>query len=105
MHSETALVLTVLVLCYAAVSGLVRRWYLAPAYTSLLVLLMLLHADPAQAHGRFNERVTASVVGVALAYLFGLLLPRLTDRRHGCRGSAPSSAAPPSAAPPSAAPP
>jgi NhaP-type Na+/H+ or K+/H+ antiporter len=31
MHSETALVLTVLVLCYAAVSGLVRRWYLAPA--------------------------------------------------------------------------
>ena len=81
------------------------RWYLAPAYTSLLVLLMLLHADPAQAHGRFNERVTASVVGVALAYLFGLLLPRLTDRRHGCRGSAPSSAAPPSAAPPSAAPP
>ncbi|MGA9613608.1 MAG: cation:proton antiporter [Mycobacterium sp.] len=31
MHSETAFVLTVLVLCYAAVSGLVRRWYLAPA--------------------------------------------------------------------------
>jgi NhaP-type Na+/H+ or K+/H+ antiporter len=31
MHSETALVLTVLVLCYASVSGLVRRWYLAPA--------------------------------------------------------------------------
>jgi NhaP-type Na+/H+ or K+/H+ antiporter len=31
MRSETALVLTVLVLCYAAVSGLVRRWYLAPA--------------------------------------------------------------------------
>jgi Fusaric acid resistance protein-like len=56
------------------------RWYVTPAYTSVLVLLMLLHADPAQAHGRFNERVTASVVGVALAYLFGLLLPRLTDR-------------------------
>ena len=39
-------------------------------------LLMLLQADPAQAHGRFNERVTATVVGVALAYLFGLVVPR-----------------------------
>jgi len=59
------------------------RWYVAPAYTSVLVLLMLLHADPAQAQGRFNERVTASVVGVALAYLFGLLLPRWTGRLGG----------------------
>ena len=31
MHTETAFVLTILVLCYAVVSGLVRRWYLAPA--------------------------------------------------------------------------
>jgi sodium/hydrogen antiporter len=31
MHSETALTFTVLVLCYAVVSGLVRRWYVAPA--------------------------------------------------------------------------
>ena len=30
MHNQTAFVLTVLVFCYAAVSGLVRRWYLAP---------------------------------------------------------------------------
>ena len=31
MHSSTALVLTALVLCYAVVSGLVKRWYVAPA--------------------------------------------------------------------------
>ena len=31
MRNETAFVLTVLVLGYAAISGLVRRWYLAPA--------------------------------------------------------------------------
>jgi NhaP-type Na+/H+ or K+/H+ antiporter len=37
MHSETALVLTVLVLCYAAVSGLVRRWDLAPALVFLVL--------------------------------------------------------------------
>jgi sodium/hydrogen antiporter len=31
VHSETVFVLTILVLCYATVSGLIRRWYLAPA--------------------------------------------------------------------------
>ena len=31
MHSEAAFVLTILVFCYAVFSGLVRRWYLAPA--------------------------------------------------------------------------
>jgi NhaP-type Na+/H+ or K+/H+ antiporter len=41
MHSETALVLTVLVLCYAAVSGLVRRWYLAPALIFVVLGVVL----------------------------------------------------------------
>lgn len=31
MTTDTAFVLTLLVLCYAVVSGLVKRWYLAPA--------------------------------------------------------------------------
>ena len=31
LHSEAAFVLTILVFCYAVFSGLVRRWYLAPA--------------------------------------------------------------------------
>ena len=31
MHTEAAFVLTILVFCYALFSGLVRRWYLAPA--------------------------------------------------------------------------
>ena len=30
MHTDTAIVLTALVLCYAAMSGLVKRWYVAP---------------------------------------------------------------------------
>jgi NhaP-type Na+/H+ or K+/H+ antiporter len=41
MHSETAFVLTVLVLCYAAVSGLVRRWYLAPALIFVILGIVL----------------------------------------------------------------
>ena len=31
MHTDTAFVLTILVFCYAVVSGLIRRWYVAPA--------------------------------------------------------------------------
>jgi NhaP-type Na+/H+ or K+/H+ antiporter len=31
MHTNTGFVLTILVLCYAVVSGVVKRWYLAPA--------------------------------------------------------------------------
>jgi sodium/hydrogen antiporter len=31
VHADTAFVLTLLVLCYAVVSGLVKRWYIAPA--------------------------------------------------------------------------
>jgi NhaP-type Na+/H+ or K+/H+ antiporter len=41
MHNETAFVLTVLVLCYAAVSGLVRRWYLAPALIFVVLGIVL----------------------------------------------------------------
>jgi NhaP-type Na+/H+ or K+/H+ antiporter len=41
MHSNAAVVLTVLVLCYAVVSGLIKRWYLAPALIFVLFGIML----------------------------------------------------------------
>src|ERR1700760_3824203 len=41
MHSNAAFVLTVLVLCYAVVSGLVKRWYLAPALIFVLFGIVL----------------------------------------------------------------
>lgn len=41
MNSETAFVLTMLVLCYAVVSGVVRRWCVAPALIFLLFGLAL----------------------------------------------------------------
>ena len=37
MGSDTAFVITVLVLCYAVVSGLVTRWYVAPALIFVLI--------------------------------------------------------------------
>ena len=41
MHSSAAFVLTILVLCYAVVSGLVKRWYLAPALVFVLFGILL----------------------------------------------------------------
>src|ERR1700742_3304848 len=41
MHNQTAFVLTIFVLCYAAVSGLVRRWYVAPALIFVVLGIVL----------------------------------------------------------------
>ena len=41
MTTDTAFVLTLLVLCYAVVSGLVKRWYLAPALIFVLFGMVL----------------------------------------------------------------
>lgn len=41
MHSETSLVLTALVFGYALVSGLIKRWYLAPALIFVLLGMAL----------------------------------------------------------------
>jgi fusaric acid resistance family protein len=57
------------------------RWYVTAAFTTFLVFLLLLHADPQDAASRFNERVLETVLGVGIAYAYGLLLPALRERR------------------------
>ena len=58
------------------------RWYVTPFFTTSLVLVMLLYDNPTVANEqwRFAERVDETVLGVGLAYLFGLVLPRLLPR-------------------------
>ena len=68
------------------------RWYITPAFTTLLVFLLLLYSDPASAPHRLKERIAETALGVGLAYLFGLLLPRLSTHWPG---TAPPSAAGP----------
>jgi NhaP-type Na+/H+ or K+/H+ antiporter len=41
MDHETAFLLTIVVLCYAVISGLVKRWYLAPALIFVLIGMAL----------------------------------------------------------------
>ena len=56
------------------------RWYVTPAFTTFLVFLLLLYARPQDAASRFSERVLETVLGVGIAYAFGLGLPSVVRR-------------------------
>ena len=56
------------------------RWYVTAGFTTFLVFLLLLYSNPGDAAYRFGERVGESLLGVGLAYVFGLLLPALGRR-------------------------
>jgi hypothetical protein len=56
------------------------RWYVVPAFTTFLVFLLLLYSHPQDAASRFGERVLETLLGVGIAYLYGLVLPSLAER-------------------------
>lgn len=59
------------------------RWYVTSAFTTFMVFLLLLYSDPRDAASRFNERLLETLLGVGLAYAFGLGLPALVQRHRG----------------------
>ena len=60
------------------------RWYVTSAFTTFFAISLLIYANPAEGASRFNERVLETVLGVGLAYLFGLVIP-LRAGEHGSR--------------------
>jgi hypothetical protein len=50
------------------------RWYVTPAFTTFLVLMLLVGGDVAQAVDRLGERVGETALGVAVALVCGLAL-------------------------------
>ncbi len=64
----------------AATAG--GRWYVTPMFSTFLVFLLLLYAHPDQAAGRFWERIGETLLGVGVAFVFGLLVPVLRERRR-----------------------
>ena len=69
----------------AAVAGAAgthtSRWYVTSAFTTFVVFLLLIHSDPHDAGSRFTERVGETLLGVSLAYFFGLVVPAVARRR------------------------
>ena len=78
--SPVAYAAFVVVVVAAAAATHGSRWYVTPAFTTALVLSLLIQADLDQAGARFLERTGETVLGVALAYLFGLVLPAVWSR-------------------------
>ena len=56
------------------------RWYVTPAFTTFLVFLLLLYADRQDTEHRLLERLGETLLGVGIAYFFGLVVPRLRRR-------------------------
>ena len=73
-----AVVVVLAVVAATATRG--SRWYVTPAFTTFMVFLLLLAADPKQAPGRFGERLGETLLGVGVALVFGLLVPLIGRR-------------------------
>jgi hypothetical protein len=58
------------------------RWYVTAGFSTFLVFLMLLYSDPQTATKRFNERLLETLLGVGIAYLYGLALPAVALKRR-----------------------
>ncbi len=82
--ANAVLALAILATIAGAAATHGSRWYVTPAFTTFLVLLLLLNGNPEETATRFGERTLETLLGVGLAYLFGLLLPAvLTSTRDG----------------------
>lgn len=59
------------------------RRYITPAFTTFLVFWILLYGEASKAGitHRFDQRVGETALGVANAYVFGLLIPKLLTPR------------------------
>lgn len=79
-----AVVYSVAIIAAIAGAGATHRsrWYVTAGFTTFLVFLMLLYSDPQTAAKRFNERVLETLLGVGIAYFYGLALPAVAQQRR-----------------------
>ncbi|HEX5094355.1 MAG TPA: FUSC family protein [Acidimicrobiia bacterium] len=72
--------LAIIVVIAGAGATYASRWYVTPTFTTFIAISLLVYANTDTAQSRFNERVGETLLGVALAYFFGLLVPRVFGR-------------------------
>ena len=66
------------------------RWYITPAFTTFLILWGVLYGNATTESISYRswERVLDTLLGVGIAYVFGLLVPTLTRRRTAAQSDA-----------------
>lgn len=68
-------------LAVAALAGTVgSRWYVAPAFTTFVVLTLILALPGEAPAARFVERVAETGIGVGIAVVLGIFVPAVVDR-------------------------
>ena len=71
---------SLVVVLVATAGSRASRWYITSLFTTYVVFLMMLGEHPEQTEQKVSERINETLLGVALAYLFGWLLPVLAAR-------------------------
>jgi hypothetical protein len=68
------------------------RWYITPAFTTFLILWCVLYANNTSQNitHRSTERVFDTLLGVGIAYFFGLVVPKLIRNHADTRSTTPS---------------
>lgn len=64
------------------------RWYVAPAFTTFLVLTLLVTTSTVSASDRLLERTAETLLGVAIALFFGAFIPTLLAMRRPGKATA-----------------
>lgn len=65
----------------AAAATRTSRWYVTSAFSTFLVVNLLLLDHPEQTSQKVTERIGETLLGVAVALVFGIALPALASRR------------------------
>ncbi len=65
----------------AIVATRTSRWYVTPAGTAILVMLLIGVSAPDELRYALLERFGEALLGVALAYVFGVAVPFLLNKR------------------------
>jgi hypothetical protein len=63
------------------------RRYITPIFSTFLVFWLLLYTDPTYANiaYRFNERILETLIGIGIAFVFGIAIPKLISRPRSSR--------------------
>ncbi len=84
LHLPLGLVAIIAASSLVLAAGLhASKWYITPAFTTFLVFWVLLYGEATvtAVNHRFIERILETCIGVGIAYLFGLLFPKLLKRK------------------------
>ena len=67
------------------------RWYITPAFTTFLILWCVLYANNTSDNitYRTTERIFDTLLGVGIAYFFGLVVPKLVHSHADTRSTTP----------------